>query len=175
MKIVIFPLMLLLSLTTADADCRKDYRRYKRATLLKPVSSPISSTGQVTGGMGSSTGGVVAGTVISSPDLSTAGFVYGAAYAWDGQYNLQNGFSDITRYRSRARVLKLIKQSGNGMGEELEEFVDDLNETLINPVSLLKISGLINEGNAQRIFCPAEKALFTLKNLTNWLLDHSDN
>jgi hypothetical protein len=104
--------------------------------------------------------------------MTTAGALYGLAFAFEGQYYLQGAWWDLRNFHSRGQVYKIIKQAQVGIGPELQELLIDLNQRTFTgqDFSLQEFSSLIREGNRNKDFCPDERGVFTLKNLVNYLL-----
>ena len=156
----------------AHADCSAAYRHFRTKTRISPISTPLSSSAQTFAGGVSSTGGSLLGTSILNTELSTAGFLYGAAFFYEGQYGLEESLSDIRQYRSRMLVYKILKEARRGFGDHLDDFIDDLKDSTLNSeeVSNQELVASINLANDTRVFCPKGKQLFNLKNLSNYLL-----
>lgn len=171
MKII--SLILLLGFNDAlYAKCQKEYKAYKRATLASPITAPAISSTHMVEGAYSSTGNLIYGATQTDAGIITAGSVNGLAFTYEGQFYLGRMSSNIRLYKSRSQVLKILNQAELGMGEELEEFLEDLSESFEEEVldfdALLEI---INDANEKKVFCPKGKELFTLGNLRHYILN----
>lgn len=155
----------------ANASCQSAYKAYKRATLGSPLVAPsISSTHLVQGSL-STTGNLLYGILRTDTGLMTAGAANGIAFSYEGHFYIELMSSNFRHYRGRSKVLKLLNQAELGMGEELEELLDDLNESLEEEeIDLFTLIQIINEANENNVFCPKNKELFTLKNLRMYIL-----
>tara|TARA_R110002072_G_scaffold1989_2_gene16344 strand:+ start:64996 stop:65532 length:537 start_codon:yes stop_codon:yes gene_type:complete len=165
-------ILLITTLTaiSTNANCTDDYKKNKRRALLRPIPFMSSSTGQVGIGSISSTGGITLGTVLLNSDYSTAGVLYGAAFAFEGQYSLEEAWNQIKFYRGRNRMYNVLEEAQIGFGESLEEFYDSLTYELEtdNIPSLEEVIELIIEADTEGILCEDPRELYTDTNLKNY-------
>lgn len=171
MKKILVLASILLSLTTF-ADCEKEYKKFKLITLTDPVTAPLSTGLYFSTGAISSTGASLLGTLSLNIELSTGGVLYGAAFTYEGTYFIEATLSNFKKFKGRANALKLIIDSKLGVGETLEEFVDDVNEKLEDTIVLTK-SEIIEEvlfGNTYNQFCTSKETLFTINNIQNHIV-----
>lgn len=171
MKIIKFLVSILL-ISNAEASCQKAYQAYKRATLASPVTKPAISTSLLGQGAYSTGTNLTAGAASSDAGVITAGSANGLAFTYEGHFYLEIMSSNLRHYRGRSAVLKILNQAELGLGEELEDFLDDLNDSLEeDEIELYTLVDLINQGNKEKVFCPKNKELYTLKNLRNFLIN----
>lgn len=161
-------LILLCSSSIGLANCISEFKNYKRKVVFSPLTAPISSSANVLAGGVSSTGSSVLGLTTLNQEFSTAGFLYGAAFVYNGQYVFESTLVNFKLYKGRVFVLKVLKEARRGFGDHLEEFVDDLNDLL--PVELEDVVEIINEGNEDEAFCQKDKALYTKEKLFEYAL-----
>lgn len=170
-KVLLFiGLMAGFSLNT-DASCQKAYKAYKRATLSSPVTAPSISSTHLAEGSLSTTGNLLYGILRADTGLMTAGAANGIAFSYEGHFYIELMSSNFRHYRGRSKVLDILNQAELGMGEELEDLLEDLNESFEDEeLDFFTLVEIINEANQKKVFCPANKELFTLKNLKRYIL-----
>jgi hypothetical protein len=173
MNKAILTLLIFFVPTLSQADCLNEFSKYQLKTLASPITSLSTSAGSSTIGSGISLASSASGLISSQADMTTAGALYGLAFAFEGQYYLQGAWWDLRNFHSRGQVYKIIKQAQVGIGPELQELLIDLNQRTFTGhyFSLKEFSFLIREGNRKKDFCPEERGVFTVKNLSNYLLD----
>jgi hypothetical protein len=172
-RLLIFLTLLTLSIN-GQASCEDSYQKYLKTAPFSPLTSAISSTAYVGYGGISSTSGALASTTKWSTQYSTAGALYSAAFAYEGQNLLAGAWNKIKFYHSRRHVLKLIEDSYSGMGETLEEFYEEFNEQRdsdLPPVSVEDIAQVIVYGDENNLFCLNPKELFALNNVLKFVQD----
>lgn len=170
MNKTIIPLIFFLISLGASANCLDDYKKNKRRALLRPIPFMSSSTGALGIGSMSSTGGVALGTLLLNSDYSTAGVLYGAAFAFEGQYSFEEAWNQVKFYKGRNRMYHILQEAEVGFGESLEEFYDSLVEDLTtqNIPSLEEVIDLILEANSDEVLCEDPRELYTDENLKNY-------
>jgi hypothetical protein len=171
MKLLIILAAMLLSLSSF-ADCEKEYKKFKLITLTEPVTAPVRTGLYFSTGAISSTGASLLGTLSLNMEFSTAGVLYGAAFTYEGTYFIEATLSNFKKFKGRAHALKLIIESKVGVGETLEEFIDDVNEELEDTIVLSK-EEVIEEilfGNSANQFCTSKATLFTINNIKNHIV-----
>ncbi|ATH08873.1 hypothetical protein BIY24_13225 [Halobacteriovorax marinus] len=162
---------LLLSLNSF-ADCEKEYNKFKLIALTEPITTPIRTGLYFSSGAISSTGASLIGTLALNLELSTAGVLYGAAFTYEGTYFIKATIANFRKFKGRAHAQKLIIESKIGLGDTLEEFIDDVNEALSDYILLSK-EQVIEEvllGNTTFDFCQSRETMFTINNIKNHII-----
>jgi len=173
MKTLIFIILVSLGLET-EASCQKAYKAYKSKVIVSPITAPAMSTNFAGRGFVSTVTNMTAGATATDTGTTLAGSANGLAFSYEGQFYLEMMSSNFRHYRGRSLVLKILNQAELGMGEELENLFEDINESLevkdaeIDFISLVEE---INQANEKKVFCPKNKELFTLKNLHNYIVN----
>lgn len=170
-KFLIILLATLLS-TSILADCESEYNKFKLLALTEPVTTPISTSVYFSSGAISSTGASLIGTLSLNFELSTAGVLYGAAFTYEGTYFIKATIANFKKFKGRAVAQKLIIESKIGLGDTLEEFIDDVNENLSESSQLSK-EQVIDEvllGNSTFDFCQTRETMFTANNIKNHII-----
>lgn len=171
-NIVIILSIYMASTGLLYGKCEKAYTSYRRAVIASPVTAPAISTTHLSEGAYSTFGNLTRGALITDTGLTTAGTANGLAFSYEGEYYLEMMSTNLRHFRGRSKVLKVINQAKLGMGEELENLLDDLNESSEEQVyDIYSLADLISSANQKKVFCPEGKELFTFKNLFNYLLN----
>lgn len=171
MKLITVFIAIVLSFSSF-ADCEKEYKKFKLITLTEPITTPIRTGVYFSTGAVSSTGASLLGTLSLNIELTTGGVLYGAAFSYEGTYFIEATLSNFKKFRGRAQALKLIIESKVGLGDSLEEFIDDVNEELDDVIVLTK-EDIIEEvllGNTHNDFCTSRETLFTINNIKNHIV-----
>lgn len=174
--VTIFAKFLLLilgfSLLSAQADCLRNYSYYRINSITGLVTAPARGAAYSTAGAASSSGALTVGTFLLDTDLSTAGILYGAAFAYEGHSFTGMAIDRIALYKSRAKAHSLIKEAYVGTGTNIEEFTEDLNERLLVPeLTVELVASFVRDGNEERTFCPEDREIFTAKNIADYVFD----
>ncbi len=170
-KLILLSLTIIFSISSF-ADCEREYDKFKLIALTEPVITPIRTGVYFSTGAISSTGATLAGTLSLNIELSTAGILYGAAFTYEGTYFIKATISNFKKFKGRAYAQKLIIESKVGLGDTLEEFIDDVNEGLNDHTQLSK-EQIIDEvllGNSTFDFCQTRETMFTLNNIKNHII-----
>lgn len=170
MKRLLLTLALLPALS--QASCLEEYRRYQLQTLASPITSTAISSGSSAMGSALSLGGSTLGLISSQTELTTAGALYSVAFAYEGQYYLEGAWWDLRNFQSRQLVQKILKESQVGSGPELQNLLTALNQRTITGdyFTMEDLVLRINLANQDKVLCPADRGVFTVKNLENYLL-----
>jgi hypothetical protein len=171
MKLITILAALLISIPSF-ADCEKEYKKFKLITLTEPITTPVRTGVYFSTGAVSSTGASLLGTLSLNLELTTGGILYGAAFSYEGTYFIEATLSNFKKFQGRAKALKLIIESKLAFGEELEEFIDDVNEDLEDTIVLTKKEVIeeILTGNTNNEFCTSRETLFTINNIKNHIV-----
>lgn len=163
---------ILLFTFDLHASCLNEYERYKWRTLIGPARSVAISSGSTAMGSALSLGGSTMGLLSSQTELTTAGALYSVAFAYEGQYYLEGAWWDLRNYESRRVVKLILRETQVGGGPQLQEFLSELNQLTITG-DYFTMDDLVQRiilANQERILCPIDRGVFTLKNLENHLL-----
>lgn len=168
-KYIFFIFLLSLEL---QASCLKDYDRYKWRTIVGPARSAAISSGSTYMGSALSLGASTLGLISSQTELTTAGALYSVAFAYEGQYYLEGAWWDLRNFQSRRIVKLILKEAQVGSGPQLQEFLTELNQRTLTGdyFTMEDLVQRISLANQERVLCPADRGVFTLKNLENYLL-----
>lgn len=170
-KIFLFILASAFALSSY-ADCEKEYSKFKLTALTDPITTPVRTGIYFSSGAISSTGSSLIGTLSLNFELSTAGVLYGAAFTYEGTYFIEATISNFKKFKGRALAQRLIIESKIGLGDTLAEFVDDVNEDLLEYLQLSK-DQVIDEvllGNSTFDFCQTRETMFTINNIRNHIV-----
>ena len=135
---------------SAFSDCEEAYRisnitKKKTGNLLSSVGAAAPPTGTflysvaIEAGGSSLLAGTSLGLTIAGPALTAAGatsYMSANSYKW---------------------VKKVISQSKIGMGEDLEEWAEELSEDLGKEITPRDISDIVLRGNDVSLFCSNNK------------------
>lgn len=171
------PFMLLMALVFANptgASCLEKYNRLLGKIVLSPVTGAVSSLAQSSVGAASTTGGGLLGTVLLNEEISSAGFLYGAAFFYEGQYIFDNTFNNIRQFKNRDYVRKVLKEARNGIGDHLEELLDDINDSVITGMflELEELTQFLQEADKREQFCLPGDVLPTRNGLLQFVLEN---
>ncbi len=167
-------IVLLLISANAEASCQKAYKAYKTKVIVSPITAPAISSHFVGRGAVSTVSNMTAGATATDTGTTLAGSANGLAFSYEGQYYLEMMSSNFRHYRGRSQVLKVLEQAELGMGEELENLFEDINESLEakdSEIDFMTLVEEINQANKDKVLCPKHKELFTIKNLQNYIVN----
>lgn len=164
----------ILLIQPANGHCLEKYKLYKKRSLLALPHTISTSSELVITGTAISSGAGAYGLSISDLDRSTAGLIYGAAFYYEAEAKFEDLYARIKNHHGRSLALGLIEAANLGLGEDLYEYLDDLNEKYFNhnPISINTLIKLLNDGNKNNLFCPVERFVFTKEQISKYIVDY---
>lgn len=168
MKSILTILALILS-TSTFADCIKQYDVFKQK---KHTTGTLSTVGGVASppvgvavfstaynmGMAGSYG--ILGSILATTSI---GMTYAAPVL------TATGITSHVRASDYGWVREVIKESTVGMGDELEEFAEELSETLDREITVADIAPIIKQANEENIFCSTDRNIFDSADVTEYV------
>ncbi len=58
-------------------------------------------------------------------------------------------------------INKIIRQSKVGMGKDLEEWTEDLNDEFDSDITTYEVALVVNNANSKKVFCPTDQKPFS--------------